>query len=437
MIIDPLILISFALPIAAFLAVLAWKDPLLFFGIHVSSRAILDGLSEITYKSVFLNMSIMQIYSICLILFLGIYLYIKKNNFNKIMPPALPILLICLSYLLSGIISNDWLPIFENITKWIYMILLSGLIVLILNNYKLNYLMLVLWASVIPAVLIQLYAILTNNYAIATGGHFAYFGGYQHQFMLSYLLLAFTSTSLFLFIYYKNFLIKLFFILSMSYGFVAIYLCGYRTSYLALITFFLLTFTFYIIKSNLPKKIIAAYFFPLIIIFVLYIVGSDLAHKLNDVWIFLRSPLTYLDFSGQEKYIEMFSGRIYIINILMSSYLSSSILTIMLGMGVGSSELIIGTYSHNEFLSALVETGIFGFTAFIFFLAFYLITILKNFTYTKNLEDCVIIGLGIGLLVMTLATMPFRCMRAMILFGVILGVMHYKNNTQKDRILTP
>jgi O-antigen ligase len=428
---EPSLILIIAIPVIIIFFILAWKSPLYIFFIHVSSRVILDGVSHITYKSVFLSMSIMQIYSLFFMIFLGLYLYFKKVEIEKSIPLVFPILLICLSYILSGIVSNEWLPIIEGITKWIYMIFLAGLVFLILHYHKLNHLMLVFWISVLPAVFIQFYAILTNNYSIAAGGHFAYYGGYDHQFMLSYILLAFIATSLYLSIYYKNLLLKLFFILSTLYGIFAIYLCGYRTSYLALAVFLLFVLISYLIKSNIPKKILAVYLFSFITIFIIYVVGSDLALKLNDVWIFFRSPFIFFDFSGNPAYIKMFSGRIYIINILMGAYLSSPFEAIVFGMGIDSSRQLIGTYPHNEFLSALVETGILGFSVFILFIVFYLRKILNNIILIKKLEDFVIIGLGIGLIVMTLATMPFRCMRAMILFGVILGVMNYKNRMIK------
>lgn len=428
--IDPLYIISAAFLIVMVILIMVWNNPLAVLGTHISSRVILDGFSSITYEKVILNLSIMQIYSIGIIIFLTLYIALKKERDQKLFFLFIPVMIIIISYVFSGFINNDWLPVIEKITMWIYLVLLSGFIVYILQYYHLNSLIFVLWISLLPAVVIQIVAILSNDYSIAAGGHKTYSGGYAHQFMLSYLLLGFTFSSIYISVAHKNIIANIFFILCAFWGMIGIYLCGYRSSLLALLVFLSFAFAYYISRSNVPRKFLALYFIPVFMASIFYYLGADFSGRMYDIWLFIQSPSSYIDFSGDPEVDLIFSGRIYIINTLMAAYLSSPMEAIIFGMGIESSDKIIGTYAHNEYVSALVETGIFGIFSFSAFIIFYLYTLLKN-KKIMPINECIVLSFGIGLLVMSLSTMPFRCMRAMMLIGIVFGIMYYRNSTLK------
>lgn len=432
MIMTTIYLIGFAAPFVLLFVVLAWKNPLLFLGIHISTRAILDGISYITYQGVAAGISIMQIYSIGIVLFLFVYLFVKKKEIeNQLFPFIIPVALIVLSYVFSSLLNGFWLPVVENSTKWIYMLLISGFIVYALHYYKIEKVMLVLWISVLPAVFIQLHAFAMGNSFVAAAGHVAYRGGFHHQAVLSYFLLAFTCTSIYFLISYNKLVLKAFFSLCALYGIFAIYLCGYRTTLVALIILLIITMLFYLKKANVEKKILGIIIVPIFFLVVQYLISSDLAQRLSDLIAFVQNPSAYLDFSGNAKHVELMSGRINIINVMMAAFFAGSFDIYIFGYGTGYANELIGTYSHNEFLSSLVETGILGFTFFLYFIFNYILRLFYNFKFA-NLEESVIVGIGIGLLVMAFATMPFRDMRAMFLFGMVLGIMHYYSltNTQ-------
>lgn len=417
--------LGFAVPLAALAIVLAWKNPLFFLGIHISTRAILDGSSQVTYQNIAFGISIMQIYSLCIILFLSVYLAFKKNEINdKLFPFIIPVALIVLSYILSGILNGNWMPVIENSIKWIYMLLFAGFIVYTLQFYKIKTVLLILLIATLPAILIQLHAIVMGNSFVAAGGHIGYRGGFHHHNNLSFFLLAFTTCCAYLMIYYKNLILKFFFMFSSLYGIYAIYLCGYRTTLVALMITLLITLIFYFKKGNIEKKALSIIIMPLLFILAYHYMSSDLIQRLSDIVVFVQNPYKYLDFSGHAINTGMMSGRIYIINTMMSSFLSGTFDIYIFGYGIGHAHQLVGTYSHNEFLSSLVETGILGFSFFIYFIARYIFKIYYNYKFA-NLEESVIVGTGIGLLIMSLATMPFRDMRAMILFGLVLGVMHF------------
>ncbi|WP_161598606.1 O-antigen ligase family protein [Desulfonatronospira thiodismutans] len=384
----------------------------------------MDSIPYVTYSDIYAGFSVMQIYSIFVVAYLSMYLFFHRDTQVRSIPAAIPVLLVILSFMVSGIISNDWRPILENTTKWIYMILLAGFVFHILKTNTLDSLIRVLWLSLLPAVFIQFMAIITNDYVITSAGHIGYFGGYQHQNMISYYLLGFTSCSLYLAVQSDKLFYRLFFMLSTGYGIFAVYACGYRTTLIALMIFLIITYLYSIKRLDLSKKLLAISFMPLVMIVGIYFAGGEIFHRLSDIWVFLQAPMDHIDFSGNASMTSLFSGRIYIINVLMHAYLSSPFESLWAGMGLDSARQIIGTYPHNEFLAALVESGILGLSAFSLFVVTYLWTV-NSGDFVASVKESVIAGTGTGLLIMTLATMPFRDMRAMILFGVFLGIAHF------------
>lgn len=421
---DPLIIVSLLLPLLVIVAVLAWRNPVIFLGVHIFSRSLLDGMSQFTYRDVLPGVSLMQVYSILSVVIIGIYLFWNLKARFKCIPFLLPIGAIILSVVLSGIVSNSWMPIFENSIKWVYLILFSGLIVQICMFHGTTSIVRAVWVGVLPAVFSQIYSIVTKDFSYTAAGHLSYTGGFYHNSMLSYFLLAFIATSIYLLIIEKKIIMRSIYLSSALYGNVAIYLCGYRTSFVALLISWLFIYIFIVKKLDVQRRVFMLSVLPFILFLFFILLGEDLAYKFKDMWILIKDPLEHFDFDGGAR-TSLFSGRIYIINQLMSLYLSSPLEAIMAGMGIDSSKEYIGTYSHNEFLSSLVETGIFGLMAFLVFVFFLIYSIYKSFSFMK-VEEIPLFGMGIGLLVMTLATMPFRDMRAMIFFGVIIGVMHYK-----------
>lgn len=410
--------------IVLFVLCIAWKNPILLLGIHISSRTLLDGFSEITYNNIVANFSYMQLYSTITILFFIMYFLKIKDDISRLTYISLPIIIVITTYLLSTIISNDMMPAIEHTTKWVYLFLISSIVYHIAKNYNMKYLMIMLSLSIVPALIIQMHTIITNEFIIASGGHRAYFGGYYHQNMLSYLIMIFIVSSLYLSIDFKNIFIKIIYFICTAYGLAALYMCGYRTTIVAAGIMLIITAYFYIKLSNASHKILTLCIIPVLIIIFLYFFGSDLQYRLADIGTFLQSPLSYIDFSGHARHIPLFSGRLSILNDLMAAYVAAPLEAIIAGLGVEASQNIVGTYPHNEFLAALVECGILGFVALCVFMTFYLRSLLRCLPHIR-IQETIVVGAGTGLIALTLATMPFRDMRAMLFFGLIFGITHY------------
>lgn len=404
---------------------LSWKYPLAFLALHISSRAILDAFSFYTYQPVVHNISFMQIYSMCIIILLSLLLISRKHFCMSCLPAFLPISLILFSIIISGFINNNWFDVIEISVKWIYLILISGLVVYILNIRSFVDLIYAVWLSLIPSLILQLPSIIFSDFVIASGGHAAYFGGYYHQNILSYFLFGFIVCSAYLFLHNNSSNIRWLYFISGSYGMFSLYLCGYRTTLIA-VFIFIITIISYIFKnSNHNRKALFTSFTPIIIFFFVFFLGNDITDKLSDIYIFLKSPLSYLNFSQISEHITLFSGRIIIINNLMFVFLSSPLETLIAGLGINASISLVGTYPHNEFIAALVEFGFLGLLSFLTFILYYMYSIYRSH-FKINIDESVFIGAALGLLCMTLATMPFRDMRAMMLFGLIIGIFYFK-----------
>jgi len=410
--------------IAAFMLFAAWKSPLLLLGMYVFTRTVLDGFSDITYKNIVGSLSYMQVYSFVMIIVFSLYILKIKENVQLISKVAFPVGAVIFTYLLSTIVSNDILPAIENTTKWIYMLLIAILVYRISLQYRLRYLMITLFLAVLPALIIQMHSIIVQDFIIASGGHKAYFGGYHHQNMLSYLIVIFIISSLYLSLDYYKTRWKLLYASCTLYGLFALYLCGYRTTILAVLIMLFVTAALYIRLSSAAHKLFIIALAPLLSVLIIYFLGADLQQKLADLGIFLQSPMSYLDFSGRAEHITLFSGRLTILNTLMAAYTTAPIEATIAGLGLEASQKIVGTYPHNEFVASLVECGILGLLAFVFFMGYYFCSILRTLSCLK-IQEAVFVGAGAGMFTMTLATMPFRDMRAMLLFGLILGITHF------------
>ena len=410
--------------IAAFMLFAAWKSPLLLLGMYVFTRTVLDGFSDITYKNIVGNVSYMQVYSFVVILVFSVYILRFKENVQLISKLAFPVSAVVFTYLLSTIVSNDILPAIENTIKWIYMFLIAILVYRIALQYNLRYLMITLFLAVLPGIFIQIHSIIVQDFIIASGGHKAYFGGFYHQNMLSYIIVIFIISSLYLSLDYYTSKWKFFYAACTLYGLFALYLCGYRTTILAVLIMLLVTAALYIRLSPAAHKLLVIALAPLLSILFIYFLGADLQQKLADLGTFLQSPMSYLDFSGRAEHITLFSGRLTILNTLMAAYTTAPIEATIAGLGLDASQQIVGTYPHNEFVAALVECGILGLLAFVFFMGYYFCSILRTLSCLK-IQEAVFVGAGAGMFTMTLATMPFRDMRAMLLFGLILGITHF------------
>lgn len=422
--------------IAAFVLFAAWKSPLLLLGTYVFTRTILDGFSDLTYKNIAGSLSYMQLYSFVMILVFSLYFLKIKENVHLISKVAFPVGAVIFTYLLSTIVSNDILPAIENTTKWIYMFLVAMLVYRIALQYRLRYLMITLLLAVLPALVIQMHSIIVQDFIIASGGHKAFFGGYYHQNMLSYLIVIFIISSLYLSLDYNKISWKFFYSACTIYGLFALYLCGYRTTILAVLIMLLVTAALYIKLSSAAHKLFVIALAPLLSILFIYFLGADLQQKLADLGIFLQSPMSYLDFSGRAEHITLFSGRLTILNNLMAAYTKAPIEATIAGLGLEASQQIVGTYPHNEFVASLVECGILGLSAFVFFMGYYFRSIVRTLSCLKT-QEAVFVGAGAGMFTMTLATMPFRDMRAMLLFGLILGITHFIYGRSLSRTSAP
>ncbi|MES9971381.1 MAG: O-antigen ligase family protein, partial [Candidatus Thiodiazotropha sp.] len=244
----------------------------------------------------------------------------------------------------------------------------------------------------------------------------SYRGSFDHESNLGFLLVGMIPIILILKNITNNKIFKWLIFGLFLYLHIGIILNNYRTATLGLLVFWVIVFLYRFKSLSQVKKVgyISASFVFMLTAFVLF--ADRIADMFGDIYLIVSNPGLYFDFTGNAVPNKLMSGRIDIINTVMSVYIKSDIEQLLLGLGPSAINNIIGVYAHNEFISALVETGIIGFIVF----SVVLITIIKRCNRVIKYDSIYALPAGsavFAIIFMCLATMPFRNMRALMVVG--------------------
>jgi len=401
----------------AVLIFLAWRRPLVLLAAIILSRVVLDSFHTVTYMAVAQGLSIMQVYTVITIVGMFAFLAVRKGIPR--LQVFLPLLVLVIVYLLSALFMNAWPGTVDGLIRWAFLYGLAALVVASAKFSEDRSIVLGCWLALIYPLVNQLYSII-NNTPSYNAGQYSYIGTYSHESDLSFLILAFIFLSLILVVTSRG-IRRTLFVGAVVYGHLALYLCNYRTTFVAVGVMWLVILARSWKRMSIGQKIATCIVSTLVVAFSMMTSGGDLSDRLADLYTFLSSPESYLDFSGQARRTGLMSGRLDLINAYMSRFLASPPATWFFGLGLGSVEDVVGVYAHNELISALVETGFIGLIALL-----YLIWKIMRLAVVRSEEAsafhiCVEAGLY-AVVVTTLGTMPFRDMRALIAFGVLLGL---------------
>lgn len=417
---DIFILISVLALLSPVALWLAWKNPLYLLVIHLLSRFVLDSMSGVTYATMIGPFSFMQVYSLGFIFLFFIYLLIKGQLSRT--PYRNVVFLILMISLISGVV-NDRLADFIVIgSKWVYMWICAAMMLYVLKTNTEKKVVLFLMLSILYPLANQYYHFLFTP--PKADHNISYLGGFEHESSLAFILLGALPFCIAVLISNKYKIIKVFSVGVVAAIHIGIYFNNYRTALVALAFFWLFVLLLSFKNLNHWGKFatsIAGIVLPLVVIVAL---GDTLESRFSDIATLLGNPGKYIDFSGHAKQNSLLSGRIDILNTVMATYINAPLVNIIVGLGPGSVNDLIGAYTHNEFVSALIEHGVIGLFALLIVVVSFWLKSYREAVFTKG-SAVYISAMLYGFVILAFGTMPFRDTRSMLFLGMFMGFIHW------------
>jgi hypothetical protein len=390
--------------------------------LHVVSRVVLDSAPAVTYKPVAAGLSLMQLYSVAFIGLAGLHLLLQRRlNVHRY---TLPIAAIVATAALSTFIHKSYLPMATLTLRWLYLWVLIALTLSVLEQGGARRLLTALAVGGVYAFLNIVYSVVTDQPKWGAG-QWSYVGTYFHESDVSFLMIMLIIPGLYLLIQRGGGLRPLVGLLCIGAAHIGLAYAAYRSLWVATAGFWAFFIWTRYLHGDITRR--AAWMFASVVGVALgtVLIGPGAFEKMSDLGDFAANPSLYLDFSGDAKPVYLMSGRIDLINSYMGIYLNSGVHVWAAGIGPGEGADWVGLYAHNEYLSALVETGAFGFVALLWFLGRYLRDSVKVARVSDPGAQAMAPFLMV-IVVSSMGTMPFQDMRAMLTLGIALGfVTHF------------
>jgi O-antigen ligase/polysaccharide polymerase Wzy-like membrane protein len=417
---------------------LSWKNPLYLLATHISSRVVLDSLPLVTYIEVLPGVSFMEIYTIAFIGIISAYLLAKGQS--RAFTYAWPVSAMVVTFFFSALVNFSWTGMLSISARWLYFWIIVALTIYTFSRNSNFKTLLVICLSFLYPLLNQFYHFLFTPPKMDQD-IWSYMGSYAHESNLGFLLLGALVVSTVLFLEARQKYLKIIFFFSIVYLHWAIFINNYRTATAAIAVYWSVILFFNFSRINLAAKMMLITISSVVLVMLVFLLGENLGYMFKDVADFIVNPSAYVDFSGAAEQNHLFSGRLDILNEVVSAWLHSSVENYVFGLGPGSVDSLIGVYAHNEFLSALVEMGVVGLlvtaivTYHILRKNYKIVAYLKNYTLYYY-------SMIVAIIFMALATMPFRNMRAMLVMAICVGAieaakMHRINEIRQGKLLRP
>jgi hypothetical protein len=174
--------------------------------------------------------------------------------------------------------------------------------------------------------------------------------------------------------------------------------------------------------------------------------GPKIAERITPLIEVLNNPSEFMDINDSQSVVGnrlkrnyMLSGRLDIWRAAFVEYKKSPIEEKFFGLGFNiireiSYKHLKGTgYAHNEYLSSLIETGVFGLLGLLIWIVVISLKLLFELKYMQW-ETFVSIPVFFSTLVIAMGTMPFRSLRAVLVLGIYTGIALY-NRTGRVQML--
>lgn len=415
--------IVIAVSVTSLISVILFRvRPEYILGLHIFGRVVLDSVYAISYGEAIAGITIMQLYSVAWSAFFIAYI-LYFNRWRVAFPRiTLPVTLLIMSAALSAAINLNVFYFAESSLKWFYFFSVVFFCVNTLNTCRPERLFLIVLLCGSYLFANQIMFGLTSGPKVSHGLT-NYIGSYYHEAGFSSMVLLLTSATIGLYVFAQKKATKSFLLVFLSMELASLLLAGYRTAVLAGVV---LVVAFLFFQSLRKASLFIA--FSLIgligLIGILWVGISGHLALFEDIGKLVSNPGAYFDFSGGGGDKEILTGRVYLINTIMHYYLNADISQQIGGMGAGVAQQRIGAYAHNEFISALAEFGLIGLLVFVFFH----LQMLRNCLIARK-ENLVLgnltISVVLSVVVLSLATMPYHDMRALLFLAVMYSFADY------------
>tara|TARA_R110001583_G_scaffold76621_1_gene209438 strand:+ start:301 stop:1590 length:1290 start_codon:yes stop_codon:yes gene_type:complete len=401
---------------------------LLFVVVALSLRFTLSAFHQITYDPFIAGFSINALGSISMVL-LGI-LILPNVTFR--LRQYLIFYAFFAVVIISGLINEEYKGLISVLVKWGYFFVLSAGVFLALRLQPSKVVFKTLLVPFLLPVSLQILSVLLGEVkATENDGSASYIGGYNHEAAFSMIIVGFILVLGWLERKTIRFHAPIFFI-----AVFLLILVNYRTSMLAVlpvVLIFVLTMFSERFESKYKLPILAFASIPIIIVGLL--VSSSLAERFSDITLvftnfdsLIKAPIYYSD---AEK--DIFSARVYLWSQYLYAFFTSDGLNQVLGLGPEHWDGLFTYYAHNAYVSYIYEYGYVGITLFLGMNLYLLKQALKN--QSKVLGRKLFFSV-LGIMVMSLSTMPLWNIEGLICYALIAGAIFAKGQAPISQELT-
>ena len=365
----------------------------------IISRMVLDSMPQITYADLFASLSVMEFFTFAVMAFMLVYLIVYDGIiFDGIIKSMLFLLgTMCLTTIYHG----NYGELIQIGSRWLYFILVYMFFKLIQKDVPFKKILIIMAFA-------SLYPFFNQMYSVAIGegqAHLDIFtrfaGTYHHVHTVADYLFFAIPAALYLYIVEKRSSQKNIYLGLIGLYHIGIFFAGYRTNWIAVFVFWCCYITF---VSR--KKIVSATWITILILFSWNLVGDVLVGNLNPLITILKNPDPLFSFDNCQ-YNDLLSGRIGIWSLSLEQYFHSGIGEKIFGLGLGYTDKYLHHYMHNDYISALVETGISG----LFLLILWILTTIKSVYDKKQFNreyTFIVLSTFLSFLIIAFGTMPFR-----------------------------
>ncbi|MCB1679481.1 MAG: O-antigen ligase family protein [Halioglobus sp.] len=398
--------------------------PIYLLVLHITSRIILDSAPEYTYANLVGGLSLMQFYSVGFAATGWLYLFLRgRMTWHSY---SAPLAALVVAYAVSATIHSAWLEFATSALRWFYLWVLIALTLYAMSEDGERSLMFGISVAGLYAFANQMYSVATDSPKWGAG-MWTYVGTFKHESDLCFILVMLTPPAFYFLSCSRNIKDKLVGIACLGATCVGLYYGAYRSVWIAFAAYVGLYLWNRYLRGNMTSRAIWTSVTLAGAVGIGVTVGPAILSKTHDLIAFVSNPQEYLDFSGNAEKVGLMSGRVDLINSYMSLYLNSGVHVFFGGIGPGEGSTEVGIYAHNEYLSALVETGLIGLIALLWLMLRY-ISRASALSHHDAIGAQVAAPFFIVMCVSSLGTMPFRDMRAMLAMGLMMGITEWYAN---------
>jgi hypothetical protein len=331
--------------------------------------------------------------------------------------------------LVSGVINAEYKGLINVLVKWGYFFVISTALFLALRMLPTKQVFKALLVSFFLPVSLQILSIVLGEVkATENDGSASFIGGYNHEAAFSMILVGFILVLGWL----ERKTIKYHAPLFFGAVFLLV-LVNYRTSMLAVLPvvfIFILTMLSERFESKYRLPVLAFASIPILILGL--VISSSLAERFSDISLILNNLNELIKapeyFSDAEQ--DIFSSRVYLWSQYLTVFSQSDFLHRMVGLGPESWSGVFDKYAHNAFVSYIYEYGYLGITTFLIVNIYLLKQALNN--QSKILGRKLFFSI-LGLMIMSLSTMPLWNIEGLICYALIAGAVFAKGNQPVER----